>query len=52
MSLDKFATQDVPKILEALKAAHDMKVKGTVRVEFSKDGGVLGIVHEPKIEYK
>jgi hypothetical protein len=49
---DKFATQDVPKVLEALRAAHEMKAKGTVRVEFAKDGGVLSITHEPKIEYK
>ena len=40
----KFQNDDLPKILAALKNAHDAKQKAEVKVSFADNGGVVGIL--------
>ncbi len=43
---DKFISDDLPKIHAALEKARTAKAAGRVIVEFSDNGGVLGIKRE------
>lgn len=52
MSEKKFEENDLPKILLALQKARDAKSPSKVTVDFSADGGVIGILFEPKIKIK
>lgn len=49
---DKFETEDLPKILLALKAAKEAGANGSVIVHFDKHGGVLSVVRELKQAFK
>jgi hypothetical protein len=49
---EKFEKDDLPKILAALKNAHDAKQKATVTVVFSDNGGVVDILLEIKKRFK
>lgn len=49
---NKFENEDLPKILAALKRAKDGGSPARVTVDFSKDGGVVAILLEPKIKIK
>lgn len=49
---DKFETEDLPKILAALKAAKDAGAASSVIVNFSDQGGVLSVVQESKRRFK
>ena len=48
----KFEEEDLPKILATLKRAREMQMSSRVTVDFSSDGGVLGIVFESKLKVK
>ena len=48
----KFEAEDLPKILAALKNAHDSKQKASVTVTFSDNGGVVDILLEIKRRFK
>lgn len=52
MPVDKFESEDLPKILAALKTAKDAGCAGTVTVQFSDQGGVLTVIHESKKRFK
>jgi hypothetical protein len=49
---EKFEAEDLPKILAALKNAHDAKQKAEVKVTFADNGGVVGIILETKKQFK
>lgn len=49
---NKFETEDLPKILAALKRARDGGFPTRVTVDFARDGGVIAILLEPKIKIK
>lgn len=51
-SPSKFESDDLPKILAALKNAHDAKQKATVIVQFADNGGVVDISLETKRKFK
>jgi len=48
----RFESEDLPKILAALKNAHEAKSLGKVIIEFAENGGVLGITLEMKRKFK
>ena len=52
MPADKFETEDLPKILAALKTAKDAGCAGSVTVLFTEQGGVLSVVQESKKKFK
>jgi hypothetical protein len=52
MADEKFEKEDLPKILAALKNAHDAKQKASVTVNFSENGGVIDILLEIKKRFK
>ena len=49
---EKFEKEDLPKILAALKNAHDSKQKASVTVNFADNGGVVDILLEIKKRFK
>ena len=49
---NKFETEDLPKILAALKTAKEAGAAGSVIVSFAENGGVLTVIHETKKRYK
>jgi hypothetical protein len=49
---NKFEEESIPKILRAVRAAHEAKVAGIVRIEFSDSGGVMTVIHETKKIFK
>ncbi len=51
-SIDKFETEDLPRILAALKAAKDARTASTVTIEFSDNGGVMSVVQVSKKRFK
>lgn len=51
-SPSKFETEDLPKILAALKNAHEAKRYATVTVKFADNGGVVDIILETKKNFK
>ena len=48
----KFEIEDLPKILAALKNAHEAKQSGKVVIDFAENGGVLAITLEMKRKFK
>ena len=48
----KFEAEDLPKILAALKNAHESNQKATVTVQFADNGGVVDISLETKKKFK
>lgn len=49
---NKFESEDLPKILAALKRAHEAGQTSRVTVEFSADGGVISVLMESKQKFK
>lgn len=48
----KFETEDLPKILAALKRAHEARVPSTVTIDFAHDGGVQTVFVTSKERFK
>lgn len=51
-ALDKFEEQDLPKILAALQTAKTSKQNARVIIDFTENGGVIGIQLESKRKFK
>ena len=49
---DKFHEEDLPKILQAIKDAHDSGENARIVIDLAANGGVLGIEVEKKKRYK
>lgn len=49
---DKFEEMDLPKILAALETAKNSKQNSRVIIDFTENGGVIGIQLESKRKFK
>lgn len=48
----KFEREELPRILAALKNAHDAKMKSRVTIDFAENGGVVAVGLEMKKSFK